>query len=339
MNENPLISVIIPVYNIEPYIERCIRSVIAQTYKNLEIIVVDDGSTDNGGRICDKIAAEDSRIKVIHQPNNGLSAARNTGIKESHGEYIGFVDGDDFIDSDMYEYLYALISDNHADISFCRFRRYDFPDAWKYNNEEQHGYVVLDGISSIRSFFLGQNSFSTYVWKGLYDKRKLSWFPVGLYIEDYEFIVKVLLRAHVVVSGKEIKYNYCYRPDSIMGGGNFQKIANDFLTISNNLENVLKTTNEPELLHLFYLKNLKLSLGYLSKSLHSNSSGIVELRHLIRTFSSLSYQGRDSWKAKVICFVFAIEYVFPYKVMINISDFVLGIRKRTKYLININKQK
>ena len=115
----PLISIIIPVYNVNEYLEKCLCSVCGQTYKNLEIIVVDDGSTDGSGEICDMFAETDSRIKVIHQVNKGQSCARNEGLTIARGEYIGFVDSDDWIDPDMYEFLYHLLVDNDADISVC----------------------------------------------------------------------------------------------------------------------------------------------------------------------------------------------------------------------------
>ena len=99
----PLISVIIPVYNVEKYLRRCLDSVIAQTYQNLEIICVDDGSIDDSGKICDQYAVRDARIKVIHQENQGLSAARNRGLDAAEGEYIAFVDSDDYILEDMYK--------------------------------------------------------------------------------------------------------------------------------------------------------------------------------------------------------------------------------------------
>ena len=116
-----LISVIIPVYNVDKYLERCIDSVIVQTYSNLEIILVDDGSNDDSGIICDRYAKFDDRIKVIHKKNGGVSSARNEGIKYCNGKYIGFVDSDDYIDSTMYEYLYNLLISNDADISCCDF--------------------------------------------------------------------------------------------------------------------------------------------------------------------------------------------------------------------------
>ncbi len=339
MNENPLISVIIPVYNIEPYIERCLRSVIAQTYKNLEIIVVDDGSTDNGGRICDKIATEDSRIKVIHQTNNGLSAARNTGIKESHGEYIGFVDGDDFIDSDMYEYLYALISDNHADISFCRFRHYGFPNQWQFKDDERSGIDILDGMSAMKAFFERKKDIPGYVWNGLYIKKIVVPFPVGFTSEDLEFKVNVFLKASVVVSGKEIKYNYFYRSDSLVRCGNYKRLGSDLFSIAQNIRKLIEPLNDNLLTRAFYARILKMGMGLLSGSVHSNCSGIPELRRLISTYSKLKYTGGEKWKAKLICLSMKINAVWPYKVAINISDFILGVVKKTKAIKKLSVSK
>ena len=113
------ISVIVPVYNVERYLKRCIESIINQTYKDLEIILVDDGSTDSSGNICDEYKKIDKRISVIHKKNGGLSDARNEGLKVVTGTYIAFVDSDDFLDLDMYEYMQKNIEKENADIVIC----------------------------------------------------------------------------------------------------------------------------------------------------------------------------------------------------------------------------
>ena len=113
------VSIIIPIYNVEKYLRKCVDSVICQTYKNLEIILVDDGSPDSCPEICDSYVDLDSRIKVIHKQNGGLSDARNTGIDMSSGEYITFVDSDDYIENDMIEILISTLEENHCDISTC----------------------------------------------------------------------------------------------------------------------------------------------------------------------------------------------------------------------------
>lgn len=118
-NSTPLVSIIIPIYNVENYLEQCIISVVHQTYKNLEIILVNDGSPDNSGKICDNFALMDKRIKVIHKMNGGLSSARNAGIDIAKGEYLGFVDSDDTIEPFMYEKLMTAIKRDGTDLAVC----------------------------------------------------------------------------------------------------------------------------------------------------------------------------------------------------------------------------
>lgn len=132
-----LISIIVPIYNVELYLEKCIESIINQTYKNLEIILVDDGSTDSCGKICDEYAKKDNRIKVIHKINGGLSDARNKGMEIAKGKYIGFVDGDDYVASDMYETLYKFSVKNSLDVAMCNVSTVlnDRIIEYKYNSE------------------------------------------------------------------------------------------------------------------------------------------------------------------------------------------------------------
>ena len=115
-----LITVIVPVYNVKDYLQQCVESICGQTYQNLEILLVDDGSTDGSGKICDELAKKDTRIKVIHKPNGGLSDARNAGLDVATGDYIGYVDSDDYIEPDMFEILLTNIEEHQADISCCR---------------------------------------------------------------------------------------------------------------------------------------------------------------------------------------------------------------------------
>lgn len=126
LEKNPLISVIVPIYNVEKYLEKCIQSIINQTYQNLDIILVDDGSTDNGGIICDKFVNIDNRIRVIHKKNGGLTTARKIGVYNALGSYIGFVDGDDWIDCDMYEEMLAKGLENNAEIVLTDMYREKF---------------------------------------------------------------------------------------------------------------------------------------------------------------------------------------------------------------------
>lgn len=127
LNKNPKVSIIIPAYNIAPYLERCLESVRCQTFKNLQIIIIDDGSTDQTGMIADSFAERDKRFHVIHKENRGVSAARKTGLEKAEGDYIGFVDGDDYIEPEMYEKLVELAVEYSADIAHCGYQMV-FPD-------------------------------------------------------------------------------------------------------------------------------------------------------------------------------------------------------------------
>lgn len=117
-----MISVIVPVYNTEKYLDRCIQSILAQTYTDLELLLIDDGSTDSSGAICDKYAEQDSRVRVFHKANGGVSSARNIGLDNAKGEWIGWVDSDDYIDEDMYEQLYNAAMSKNVDIAYCNYR-------------------------------------------------------------------------------------------------------------------------------------------------------------------------------------------------------------------------
>ena len=157
---NPLISIIIPVYKVEKFLNRCVESVVNQTYKNLEIILVDDGSPDNCPQMCDEWAAKDSRIKVIHLENAGVANARNTALKRAAGAYIGFVDSDDYIEPDMYEQLLAAASKYNADITFCSYQI----------NDESRGNAVCTDIpkaEAMKNVLMGEYEYGV-LWNKLY---------------------------------------------------------------------------------------------------------------------------------------------------------------------------
>lgn len=211
---NKLISVIVPVYNVEQYLEKCIDSIINQTYKNLEIILVDDGSTDNSGNLCDLLAKKDSRIVVYHKENGGLSSARNFGIDKANGEFIGFIDSDDYIDNDMYETLYNLIKKDKSDVSMCGLyniyaNRKDsqVKEVKKYlMNAEEAIQMVLD--SKITSVTAVNKLYRKEIFNNLrYDLGKTS--------EDAFIIVRLLDKCNLISMTNERKYYYYHRTNSI----------------------------------------------------------------------------------------------------------------------------
>ena len=160
-----LVSVIIPVYNVYDYLDKCLNSIINQTYKSLEIIIVNDGSTDNSKDIIEKYSKIDKRITVINTKNNGLSVARNKGIDASHGDYLSFVDSDDYVDNDFIEYLVKLLEEYNSDISVCSFYQND-------SNNKKEEIIVYNKIEAMKECIAYNNMYSS-AWNKLYKKEIL----------------------------------------------------------------------------------------------------------------------------------------------------------------------
>ncbi len=217
--EESLISVIIPVYKVEKYLKRCVDSVIAQTYENIEIILVDDGSPDNCGEMCDEYAKADSRVLVIHKENGGLSSARNTGVEHSCGEWIAFVDSDDYISSDYIECLYQAVKEYNADISICRYVITHGDDA-EFSRSCGETVEVLSGYEAclkLCNFKPTKCAFVEAYAKLIKRGIAASFpFPVGRVREDEAVAHKMLYEANKVVISDSVMYAYYQRPDSIM---------------------------------------------------------------------------------------------------------------------------
>lgn len=214
---NPLISVIVPVYRVEEYLHRCIESILSQTYSNLEIILIDDGSPDSCGDICDYYEQKDSRIVVYHKKNGGLSDARNYGVKRANGEYISFIDSDDFVSQDYYEYLFGLIAKYDADISVCRMIETTSNKAEYTVNDERHGEKVFSGREACAHLF--DNLYITLVTAcgKLYSAdivRKYP-FPIGKKYEDEATTCKYFYDSKKVIVGDRSLYAYYCNPESI----------------------------------------------------------------------------------------------------------------------------
>ena len=214
------ISVIIPVYNVEKYLSECIESVINQTYKNLEIILVNDGSTDSCPQICDAYASRDKRIKVIHKKNEGSAEARNTGMKLVTGDFIGFVDSDDLLSKDFYKTLMYLLEKNNADIVECGF--YEFKNINEICNRQTHkdsSLKIFDTEAAMKAIMEGP--LSVVIWNKLYKKALLQEisFPTGKYIDDVFWTYKVFGNARKIVKIKDKLYFYRQQTGSIMRSG------------------------------------------------------------------------------------------------------------------------
>lgn len=227
---NELISVIVPVYNVERYVQRCIDSICSQTYRDIEIILINDGSTDASGKICDEAALSDSRIRTIHKENGGLSDARNAGLDVMQGEYVTFIDSDDFVAKDYIEKLYAAISSTHADISVCA-----------------ESYVTLDADANIKILkrplrdydgtllMTAEEALSTMFRQDLYDSSACAKlyhadlfaemrYPVGYTYEDIGTIYQIFLKSQQVVYIGDHLYLYFQREGSILHSKNSSKL-------------------------------------------------------------------------------------------------------------------
>lgn len=215
MEKEPLISVIVPIYKVEKYIEKCVKSIINQEYQNLEIILVDDGSPDNCGKICDDYEKIDSRIKVIHKQNGGLSSARNAGIDVAKGEYIGFVDSDDFIEPFMYKNLINVILSQKCRLAVCGIN-YVFEDGHVVKKTEEGNDDVMEferAITEMNTYRL----FDMGAWSKLYDASLFDniRFPEGKLSEDFYIMFKIFDRAQKVAFVSKPAYNYLQRQNSI----------------------------------------------------------------------------------------------------------------------------
>lgn len=219
MAQHPLISVIVPVYKVEAYLDRCVRSIVAQTYQNLEIILVDDGSPDGCGAMCDDWAAKDSRIRVIHRENGSLSAARNTGMAAATGELIAFVDSDDYTRADMYALLYERMQADGSDIAACGVEMV-WEDGTPSRMLTKAGSCVLNTEEALRAL-IEESWLKQPVWYKLYkaDLIRDTPFPAGKCHEDVFWSYQAVGKAGKVSVFDQPCYYYTQRPGSIMGEG------------------------------------------------------------------------------------------------------------------------
>ena len=216
------ISIIIPVYNVELYIEECLESVVNQTYKNLEIILIDDGSTDNSGKICDKYAKLDSRIKVIHKKNGGAASAKNIGLKNITGEYVTFVDSDDFLDLKCIENKVSILENENADIVQSKFINLfkDTEVIEKYVNEKN---IIYNKTEFLIEYI--NNWECSLFWNKIYKTELMSdiYFIEGRCIDDEFFTYKVIQNANKIIENDRYDYYYRQRISSSMNNISHKK--------------------------------------------------------------------------------------------------------------------
>jgi len=238
---HPIVSIIVPVYNVSGYLEECVNSLIDQSFTNIEIILVDDGSTDNSGKLCDRFALLDDRINVIHQKNHGLSGARNTGIRVAHGSQLMFMDSDDIADSGLVEYLYGLVETNSKYIGICDFAHFIDGDSPKFTKStEVNQFYPEAAITEL----LYQHSFlaaapGKIFPRNIFDKIQ---FPEGMIFEDNAVMYKLIDQSEGVVYGPSELVGYRHRSSSITNK-HFSQDDLDILTIANQINEYFRYRN------------------------------------------------------------------------------------------------
>lgn len=300
-----VISVIIPVYNVEAYLPQCLDSVLDQDHTALEVIVIDDGSRDNSGAICDEYAARDSRVKVIHQPNGGAAAAKNAGLRIATGEYLSFVDSDDYLDPNVYGYMLETLKSSGAGAV-----QFAFQDVYR-NRTEAHplAQAVLDNREYLMRF--PKDWTCALLWNKLY-KRSLYegvFFEEGHKIDDEYFTYRGFLKPCKVVCDGRIIYNYRKRASSVMGSSEAaeQRLLDRIDCIEKRQDIVLRSY--PELKRLYDETYLD-ALWYLSEDRDNTARTIEAFRARLKAYLKTggnSFPPRYLWGRLMRLAVFKTE--------------------------------
>lgn len=315
---NALISIIIPVYNVEKYLERCLKSVVQQSYYNLEIILINDGSTDKSAVICDSYELVDERIKVIHKGNGGLSDARNAGLAIAKGNYISFLDSDDWIHKDYILELYKIASENKSDISVCNFKEVYLEDKISvedtFSNANISVFSNLEALSQLTNELYVQ---FTIACAKLYKKELFDGieFPFSKLHEDEYTTYKVIAKANKVVYTSKQLYFYYKRPDSIMGQGiNLKGRLDYFEALSNQIKFFRKTNlldNADILCEKLFSTYRVIYIFFLSKNKNSN---FIDDKLLKRTLKKHLNESNISKKKKFLCYLFLSNPTIIYSI-------------------------
>lgn len=311
-NENELISIIVPIYNVEKYLNRCIDSIINQTYKNLEIILVDDGSTDNSGKICDKYAEKDKRIKVIHKKNGGLSDARNSGIEVEKGKKISFIDSDDFVEKTFIENLYKWMKQYDVDISCCDSDIF-FDDKSNFYNSENYKNIskVYEKFDALKYSNI-QGYFGIAAWNKLYKSElfKDVRYPIGKICEDWRTTYKLIEKSKKLYYNSTPLYHYRQRKNSITKK---KEITYDALDAVNEVIEHFKEKNE-DLLPYIYQAYCINCMGIYNKALMQKDKKEMQKSYVLgkKKYNKLSYFGLKKSKKIQIFIFYKMHFLYNY---------------------------
>ena len=307
MNSNPKISVIVPVYKVEKYLDKCVESIVNQTYKNLEIILVDDGSPDNCPAMCDAWAEKDERIKVIHKENGGVSSARNAALEVATGDYIGFVDSDDWIEPDMYEYLVSLILDNDAQIACVQELTVDENNC--SNVEISNDDEIIEKYDYIGIL---SHDVTPYLCTKLYSKclfDDLPDLPTNLKMSEDAMLNHFLFKkCKTMVWSNQKKYYYFRHSESAIAGCITDRLITDSMKAYDIMEEDVDPQSEE---YRYYVKNIVMSDIFLLNSVIRNQKCLdryEELRRDILKYKSFVFdiRNKNMYKPKHLFGVFLL---------------------------------
>ena len=289
--DKPLINIIVPIYNVESYLEKCIDSILSQTYGYLRVILVDDGSTDRCGFICDAYAQKDDRVTTIHRLNGGLSAARNSGLStlfnfHSPGEYVTFVDGDDYVTPDYIDFLYRLLCNYHADISQCG-HYVVFSDTKVIDKNVHHATYVFNKMQALESLCYN-GVYDVTAWNKLYKLCLFDGirFPEGWNYEDTATCYLIAEKADTLVINMTPKYYYIQRYNSIANGLSFDERKYQFVDLGDKMADYI-TTYYPELTKAANAKRVFVRLSTLSQMAncgYCEKKQITKLRYDVKKY-------------------------------------------------------
>ncbi len=281
-----MISVIIPIYNVEEYLEKCLKSILLQTYKNIEVILVNDGSTDSSLEICKKYSKIDNRIIIINKKNEGVSSARNNGLKIAKGDYVIFIDPDDSINENMLQILYNNINKaNDIDISICGFERI-YPKHKKEKEVSNKKYKIIDKELLLKEM-LGKENFQGYVWNKLYKKSIINKYQIRFnekisVYEDFLFNSEYINKIHKGIYSNQKLYYYYQRNDSAYNG----KFNPKWLSISKAYEEIFNIYKANKLENYIGLKYNYLILNLDLKEKIIKSREKYEIKNINRNINN-----------------------------------------------------
>ncbi|MBD1378852.1 glycosyltransferase [Metabacillus arenae] len=316
---DPKISIIVPVYKVEPFIHKCITSILTQTLTEFELILVDDGSPDNCGKICDKYAQKDKRVKVIHKENGGQSDARNAGLDVAIGDYIGFVDSDDWIEPDMFELLYNMCIENECDIASCS-------SAIHYSNKTvfngRHQLIIHDKKQAMKAMLEGK-LYDEVVWTKIFKKNLLKdiRFKTGIIYEDTAFTYRVIHESNRVCCIGAPKYHYIKREDSTMDRA-IKNVRIDSVLVYDEMYRFIDN-NYPELRNLVTLKLANSAMNVLNiiagkKKWHEYKEEYYKVAIILNQYFNKTIKMREYLKTVKILLIATKVHPIFYIIIVNL---------------------